>query len=75
MHRILKSDLKVVKASARWIPHLLSEDDCIHNQASYNCTVNLSTSLITLMTCAGGSDLLLVKLVHKLHYWIFFLQN
>ena len=37
MHGILKSDLKVAKASERWIPHLLSEDDCIHNQASYNC--------------------------------------
>ena len=37
MHRIFKSDLKVAKASARWIPHLLSEDDCIHNQASFNC--------------------------------------
>ena len=37
MHRIFKSYLKVAKASARWIPHLLSEDDCIHNQASFNC--------------------------------------
>ena len=37
VHRILKSDLKMAKASARWIPHLLSEDNCIHNQASYNC--------------------------------------
>ena len=27
------------------------------------------------MTCAGGSDLQLVKLVYKLHYLIFFLQN
>ena len=27
------------------------------------------------MTCAGGSDLLLVKLVQKLYYLIFFLQN
>ena len=37
VHRILKSDLKMSKASARWIPHLLSEDNCIHNQASHNC--------------------------------------
>ena len=36
VHRLSKSDLKVTKASARWIPHLLSEDDCCHNQASYN---------------------------------------
>ena len=35
MHRILKSDLKVAKISARWISYL-SEDDCSHNQASYN---------------------------------------
>ena len=28
MHSILKSDLKMAKVSARWIPHLLSEDDC-----------------------------------------------
>ena len=27
------------------------------------------------MTCAGGSDLQLVKLVLTLHYLIFFLQN
>ena len=40
MHRILKSDLKVTKASARWIPHLLSEDDCSHNQASYTCKLS-----------------------------------
>ena len=40
MHRILKSDLKVAKASARWIPHLLSEDECSHNQASYNCKLS-----------------------------------
>ena len=36
MHRKLKTDLKVAKASASWIPHLLSKDNCIHNQASYN---------------------------------------
>ena len=27
------------------------------------------------MTCAGGSDLQLVKLVHTLYYLIYFLQN
>ena len=26
-HRILKSDLKLPKASARWVPRLLSVDD------------------------------------------------
>ena len=36
VHRILKSDLKVAKASARWFPHLLSEDDCSHKQAVYH---------------------------------------
>ena len=25
------------KASARWVPHLLPEDQCGHNPASYNC--------------------------------------
>ena len=40
MHRILKSNLKMAKVSPRWIPHLLSEDDCGHNQASYNCKVS-----------------------------------
>ena len=40
IHRILKSDLKAAKASERWIPHLLSEDDCSHNQASYNCKLS-----------------------------------
>ena len=27
VHRILKSDLKMSKASARWVPRLLSEDE------------------------------------------------
>ena len=37
MHRILKSDLKMSKASARWVPSLLSVDDCEQNPVSYNC--------------------------------------
>ena len=74
MHRILKSDLKLSKASARWVPRLLSVDDCEHNSASYNCE-HCPTSFIIQMTCAGGSDLLLVKLVHKLYFLTFFLQN
>ena len=36
LHRILKSDLKISKASARWILNLLLEDDCGHNPANYN---------------------------------------
>ena len=40
MHRMLKLDLKAAKASARWIPHLLSEDDCSHNQASNHCKLS-----------------------------------
>ena len=55
VHRILKSDMKVAKASARWIPHLLSEDDPVSTKLV--TTVNFQTSLIILMTCAGGSDL------------------
>ena len=37
MHRILKSDFKMSKASARWVPRLLSENDGGHYPASYNC--------------------------------------
>ena len=37
---ILKSNLKMAQASARCIPHLLLEDDCGHNQASYNCKLS-----------------------------------
>ena len=40
MHMILKSDLKMAQASTRCIPHLLLEDDCGHNQASYNCKLS-----------------------------------
>ena len=40
MHMILKSDLKIAQASARCIPHLLLEDYCGHNQASYNCQLS-----------------------------------
>ena len=45
MHRILKSDLKLSKASARWVPRFLSVEDCEHNPASYNCE-NRPTSFI-----------------------------
>ena len=45
VHRILKSDLKLSKASARWVPRLLLVDDCEHNPASYNCE-NCPTSFI-----------------------------
>ena len=40
VHGILKSDLKTSKASARWVPRLLSEDECGHNPASYNCKLS-----------------------------------
>ena len=40
MQMILKSDLKMAQASARCIPYLLLEDDCGHNQASYNCKLS-----------------------------------
>ena len=40
MHMILKSDLKMAQASERCISHLLLEDDCGHNQASYNCKLS-----------------------------------
>ena len=37
MHRILKSDLKLSKASARLVPRLLLVDENEHNPASYDC--------------------------------------
>ena len=40
VHMILKPDLKIAQASARCIPHLLLEDDCGHNQASYSCKLS-----------------------------------
>ena len=40
MQMILKSDLKMAQTSARCIPHLLLEDDCTHNHASYNCKLS-----------------------------------
>ena len=36
LHMILKSDLKLSKASARWDPRFLSVNDGKHNPASYN---------------------------------------
>ena len=47
MHIILKSDLKMAQASTRCIPHILLEDDCEHNKASYNCKLSdvLSNSI------------------------------
>ena len=40
MHMIPKSDLKMAQTSARCIPHILLEDDCAHNQPSYNCKLS-----------------------------------
>ena len=40
VHRILKSDLNISKAPARWVPRLLSGDACGHNPASYNCKLS-----------------------------------
>ena len=40
MDRILKSDLKMPKTSARWIPRLLLEDGGEHYPASYNCKLS-----------------------------------
>ena len=40
MHMVLKSDLKMAQTSTRCIPHFLLEDDCGHNQASYNCKLS-----------------------------------
>ena len=40
VHMILKSDLKMSKASAIWVPRLLSEDDSGHNPASYSCKLS-----------------------------------
>ena len=40
MHMILKSDLKMSKASARWVPRLLSENDGRHYPPSYNCKLS-----------------------------------
>ena len=37
MHMILKSALKMAQTSTNCIPHLVLEDDCAHNHASYNC--------------------------------------
>ena len=40
MHAILKSELKLSKAAARWVLRFLSVDDCEHNPASYNCKLS-----------------------------------
>ena len=40
MHMMLNTDLKMAQASARYIPYLLLEDDCGHNQASHNCKLS-----------------------------------
>ena len=68
MHRILKSDLKLSKASARCVPRLLSENDGGHYPASYNC--KLSDVINSLNDVRR-----LIKLVLKLHYLIFFVET
>ena len=40
VHMRLISDLKKAQPSARYIPHLLLEDDCAINHASYKCKLS-----------------------------------
>ena len=40
MHTILKSELILSKATARWVLRFLSVGDCEHNPASYNCKLS-----------------------------------
>ena len=74
VHMILKSDLKMSKASARWVPRL-SEDECGH-LAQLVTIVKVSDAINNLndvrQWVRPGK---LVKLVHKHHYLIFCLQN
>ena len=73
MHTLLKSELKLSKPTARWVVRFLSVGDCEHNPASYNC--KLSDVIIILNDVRRWVRPTVVKLVHKLHYLIFFLQN
>ena len=40
MNIILKSDLKMAQTSARCITHLILDDECAHDHASYNCKLS-----------------------------------
>ena len=40
MHGISKSDLKMSKASTRWVPRLLWEDNVGHYPDSHNCKLS-----------------------------------
>ena len=66
MHRILKSDLKLSEASARWVPRLLSVDDCEHNPASYNCilsdVINTSWKFLRMKMTPSNLYLYIVKM-------------
>ena len=55
VHRILKSDLKMSKASARWF--LVYYRKIMAGITQLVTIVNFPTSLIVYMTCAGWSDL------------------
>ena len=56
VHMILISDLKKAQPSARYIPHLLLEDDCAINHASYKCKLT-EVLIVIQMACTGGPDL------------------
>ena len=70
VHMILKSDLKMGQTSARFIPHLLLEDDCAHNHASYNC--KLSDVLSNSNGVCRWARPIAGKMVHEPHCQIFF---
>ena len=67
LHRILKSDLKLSMASARWVPRLLSIGDCEHNPASYNCN--------NLNDVRRWFRHTVAKISAQTYYLIFFLSN
>ena len=73
MHRILKSDLIMSKASARWVPSKLSEDDCGHILASYNC--KLSDVINNLNVVCWWVRPIACKISAQTSFFIFFVQN
>ena len=74
MHKISKSNLNICQR------HLQGGFLVYYRMMTGDTTklvtiVHFTTSLINQMTCAGGSDIQLVKLGHRLYYLIFLLQN
>ena len=68
-------DLAEITGWGKSVVHNYDNKIRLENVRGICMIVNFPTSSIIQMTCSGGSNIQLIKFVHKLHYLTFFIQN